>query len=74
MIETRDTSNEGVVTDSNRVLTQKEVAEYFSVSVAVLIKWRRENRGPAFVRMGKRLIRYRQQDLDKWMEENRQYC
>ncbi len=51
-------------------LTESEVARRLNVSVSGLRKWRREKQGPRFVRIGRRLIRYRERDLWIWLEEN----
>ena len=51
------------------LLTQRQVAERFAVSISLLRKWRREGGGPPFVRFGSRLVRYRPEDLEKWADQ-----
>ena len=47
-------------------ITTGEAALYLGCSPAALRAWRRSGSGPQFFRAG-RLIRYRVQDLDKWI-------
>ncbi len=50
------------------LLTREEAAKYIRVSVASLAAWASSNRyGLPFVKCG-RLVRYRQSDLDRWLE------
>jgi excisionase family DNA binding protein len=48
-------------------LTEKEVARQINVSLASLRRWRLQQRGPRFVKVGA-LVRYRCEDLAQWME------
>ena len=50
-------------------LTETEVAEMLRCTKAALRKWRRQRRGPRFVRVG-RLIRYRLADVEEFLESN----
>ena len=52
---------------SERYLTPKEAAAHIKSSTSTLSKRRLTGDGPAFVRIG-RAVRYRQADLDAWME------
>lgn len=47
--------------------TPKQAAEYLSVPEATLATWRAQGRGPAFVKLDGRLVRYRQEDLDEYV-------
>jgi excisionase family DNA binding protein len=55
------TSNE-----QERLLTPKEAADHLRVSETTLRRWRRENTGPPYVRMG-RVYRYRLGALIEWL-------
>jgi len=49
-------------------LTTRQAAQYLSVSVKSLEKWRLLRHGPAYVKLN-RAVRYRQNDLDAYMAE-----
>lgn len=51
----------------SRLLTPTEVAEQLGVPVKSLYVWRTKNGGPRGIKVGKHL-RYRQTDLDAWIE------
>ena len=51
-------------------LTEAEAAEYLRVSRSYLRKARCYGGGPRYVRIGKRAIRYRIEDLDAWIDQN----
>jgi hypothetical protein len=57
-------------TTTTHSLNEHGAAEYLGFSVAALRVWRREGRGPAFIRIG-RSIRYRQPDLDAHLDQHR---
>lgn len=48
-------------------LNEQEAANYLNVSLSGLRKWRTRRVGPRYCRFG-RLIRYRQSDLDAWVD------
>jgi hypothetical protein len=50
------------------VFTEAEAAKMLSVSRAALRRWRREKRGPSFLRI-ERCIRYRSEDLCAYLEQ-----
>jgi excisionase family DNA binding protein len=51
------------------LLNQKQAAHVLGVSVRTLERHRVSGTGPRWVRLG-RLVRYRQSDLDGWVESN----
>lgn len=53
--------------NEDRVLTPSEASEYLSVSPDTLRFWRYEGRGPAYCRLGGKLIRYRKSALDAYL-------
>ncbi len=53
----------------DRIITEREAAKLAGWSCDALIKWRREGRGPQYIRVG-RSIRYRLSDLLDWIEEH----
>ena len=55
-----------------QLLTENETAKALHCTRAALRRWRRERRGPRFVKLG-RLIRYRQSDLETFVDANTQH-
>ena len=54
---------------SPMLLTETEAATILGFSVRTLQKWRIQGGGPRFVQVSARCIRYRQDDLDGWIQE-----
>lgn len=52
-----------------QLLNERETSAKLSISIAMLRKWRRSETGPAFVKIGKRSIRYREDILDKFIQD-----
>ena len=48
---------------------EKQLAERLNCTVSALRRWRREGRGPRFVKIG-RLVRYRQEDIEDFIDQN----
>jgi hypothetical protein len=55
--------------DTPLVVREGDAARLLSVSVAALRRWRRERRGPPFVRL-ERCVGYRMTDLDAFVASN----
>lgn len=51
------------------LMTEKEAALLLDFSVRTLQAWRVRGGGPRFVKVSARCVRYRQSDLDSWVEE-----
>jgi excisionase family DNA binding protein len=51
------------------LLTQRQAAAYLNVSIRTLQRWRREGIGPPSIRLPNKYLRYRQGDLDAWLEQ-----
>jgi hypothetical protein len=52
-----------------RLMTPDMLAKWRGVSVRELATMRRQGRGPAYVRLNSRLIRYRYEDYREWRKE-----
>lgn len=52
------------------LLKTDEAAAYLGVRPTTLEHWRSYGKGPSHIKIGPRIIRYRLNDLDKWLEEN----
>ena len=50
------------------LLTETEAAEYLSLTKRALQAWRCQGRGPRFVKISARAVRYRLEDLEGWVE------
>jgi len=50
----------------DQLLDSKEAARILGCTEAGLELWRKEGRGPSYVRLG-RLVRYREADLSTWI-------
>jgi len=50
-----------------KLMTTADAAEYTGLQKTTLEQWRSRGEGPPFVRMN-RTVRYRQADLDAWIE------
>ena len=51
------------------LLPPSEAADYLGISLSALNKGRCDGTGPAFVRISSRCIRYRIENLDRWIAE-----
>jgi len=52
--------------DNELLLTERDVAKLLRVSLAAVRKWRLQERGPKYLKIGS-LVRYRRSDLDVWL-------
>lgn len=52
------------------VTTEEDAAAFVGYTPAALRAWRRQGRGPAYIRVG-RSVRYRISDLDEWLGAHR---
>lgn len=48
--------------------TEAEAAEQLGVAERTLQTWRHRGSGPAYIRISSRCVRYRQRDLNAWLE------
>ena len=54
---------------AQHMLTAKELADRWATSVAALANWRSAERGPAYVKLGRR-VRYRLDDVERFEREH----
>ena len=52
----------------DRLIVEKEAAEFLGYSVRALQNWRVRGGGPSFVKVSARSIRYRRRDLMTWAD------
>lgn len=55
--------------DTPKLLTPAEVAGLTGISVETLAQWRSQKRSIPFVKVSHNCVRYRQADLDHWINE-----
>jgi excisionase family DNA binding protein len=55
---------------TDKLLTIEEVAIHLGIPVATVYQWRSRGKGPSGFRVG-RHVRYRQADVDRWLEGQR---
>jgi len=54
--------------DTPRYLTEKEVAKFTSISIQTLRNWRHRGQGPKYHKPTPRVVRYRLDDVERFME------
>ena len=54
----------------NKLLTAEEAAEFLDIRVGTLAQWRSQGRGPRYIKIEGRLVRYRLADLEAYLEEH----
>jgi hypothetical protein len=55
---------------ASKLFTEKQAAAFLNCTCAALERWRRERRGPPYLKIG-RLVRYSELDLDRWLNSKR---
>jgi len=56
--------------ENTYLLNERQAAEMIGCSVALTRKWRRLGEGPSYCKIG-RLVRYRAEDINAFLEANR---
>lgn len=51
------------------LLTPGEVADWLRTSAGVLANWRSMGRGPRYIKLGPKAVRYRPADVEAWLTE-----
>jgi hypothetical protein len=52
-----------------KLVNDKTAATYMDLATQTLRNWRFLGKGPKYVRLGDRCIRYRLDDLDRWLND-----
>lgn len=52
-----------------KLLSEREASKFLDLTPAALRKWRQLRKGPAFVRLSTRCVKYRVEDLQKFLAE-----
>jgi predicted DNA-binding transcriptional regulator AlpA len=53
----------------NSLLTPRKAAEFLGIPEHTLAEWRSQRRGPPYIKLESRLVRYRQSDLENYLSE-----
>ena len=56
-----------MATHSKLLLTPKEAAEFLEIPPGTLAQWRSQRRGPPYIKLEERLVRYRRSDLEEYL-------
>ena len=59
-----------VAAHRSRLLRPDEVAAFLGIPLATIYRWRSRGDGPPGIRVG-RHVRYRLEDVDRWLDEQR---
>jgi predicted DNA-binding transcriptional regulator AlpA len=51
-----------------RLLDTKELSKMLGVTTNTLQIWRHEGKGPKYLKLSRRAVRYKEQDVLNWME------
>lgn len=52
-----------------RLLRATDVADVTGLSIETLAQWRSQRKGIPFVKLSRNCVRYRREDLDRWLDE-----
>lgn len=52
------------------LFNQRAAAQFLGISVRTLERYRVSGTGPRFCRLGRRLVRYREADLEEWVRRS----
>jgi predicted DNA-binding transcriptional regulator AlpA len=56
-----------MATYTKLLLTPKEAAEFLEIPAGTLAQWRSQRRGPPYIKLEERLVRYRRSDLEEYL-------
>lgn len=56
--------------DLDQLIPEAQAADFLTLNIRTLQKWRTIGIGPRFVRVSSRCVRYRRRDLIAWSEAN----
>ena len=51
------------------LIDSAQLAQYLGAQVATVEGWRHKDMGPRYIKVG-RLVRYRTEDVEKWLKSN----
>lgn len=57
-------------TEFNTLLTPREAAGFLGLPESTLAQWRSQRRGPPYIKLELRLVRYRRSDLEAYIGQH----
>lgn len=54
----------------NLLIDEKKLSELTGISVQTLRNWRHQRKGPNFLKISARLVRYRLKDVENFLEDH----
>lgn len=60
---------EATATAADRLLSTKEFAARVGVTEATARYWRWAGEGPRWMKLGKKIVKYRESDIAAWLDE-----
>jgi predicted DNA-binding transcriptional regulator AlpA len=54
---------------TDKLLTERELADWLKISIPTLRRWRMEGIGPEFIKCGPSLVRYQHSTVQQWLAE-----
>lgn len=67
----RPRSSQGSPPSPEPLLDVPSLASFLGVSPKTVYRWQEHSEGPPAIRLGGRLLRWRREDVDAWLEERR---
>lgn len=55
---------------TTQLLTAAQAADYLGLHPTTLASWRVQGIGPKYIKIGARNVRYRDSDIETWLEAN----
>jgi len=56
------------ISQTDSLLDERQVARMIGMSIGSLRRWRLVGQGPPFIRVGRRGVRYKPEDLASWLD------
>lgn len=67
----KTTTDRSLADHLDRLVNEREAAEFLGYTIRALQNWRVRGGGPVFVKVSERSVRYRRRDLMAWIEAKR---
>lgn len=56
---------------SDELISTEELAEILGLKTRTVKSWREKGKGPKFLRLSHKVIRYKKVDVEKWLEQQK---